>query len=143
MSAPRVLIAIMGLDGHEVGALAVTGMLRDAGMEVLYAGRFNTPATIARTAVEEDVDVVGLSMHSWEFVALLPELMARLREEKPGTPVTVGGSILTRADMDWLAGQGVAAVFGPGAAREDIVTRVRELAAAGHSAAAPAAEGRA
>lgn len=132
----------MGLDAHEVGALAVAGMLRDAGMEVLYAGRFNTPATIARTAVQEDVDVVGLSVHSWEFVPLLPELMARLRDERPGTPVVVGGSILTRADVEWLAGQGVAASFGPGTTREVMVARIRELAASGAPAAPAAAEGR-
>jgi methylmalonyl-CoA mutase, C-terminal domain len=125
-----VLLAILGMDQHEVGARAVARVLRDAGMEVVYAGRFNLPAGIAKMAAEEDVDVIGLSCHSWEYLYYVDELLALLRQDAR-IPVIVGGSVITPADARALAAKGVAATFGPGATLEEIVATVRRLAAAG------------
>ena len=75
MKKVRVLIGMMGMDQHEVGAVAVSRLLRDAGMEIIYLGRFNTPAGIAKISIEEDVDVIGLSCHSWEYLHYVPELL--------------------------------------------------------------------
>lgn len=123
----RVLIGIMGLDQHEVGALGVAGMLRDAGMEVIYVGRLNTPTTIARTAVEEDVDIIGLSCHSWEYIQFIPELMNLLKEEDAGIGVIVGGSIITPSDARDLKHKGVVEVFGPDSNKETIVASIMEI----------------
>ena len=127
MKKTRVLIGIMGLDQHELGALAVAQLLRNAGMEVIYAGRFNTPAKLARMAVEEDVDVVGLSCHSWEYIHYTPDLIQELKKEGADTSVVVGGSVITPADAQLLKQQGVAEVFGPGAAGEEIVAAIERL----------------
>ena len=124
----RVLIGILGLDQHEVGAVAVARMLRDAGMEVVYAGRFNLPAMIVRTALQEDVDVIGLSFHSWEHIYYLPELMSLIEEKQVAIPLIVGGSIITRADEAGLKKMGIAAVFGPSATRQGIIETIRALA---------------
>lgn len=129
MSRPRVLIGILGLDQHEVGAIAVARLLRDAGMEVIYVGGFQTPDSLVRSSIQEDVDVLGLSCHSWEYLHYLPELMERLRREAPGVAVVVGGSVLTPGDVRDLKRQGVAAVFGAGAAAADIVASLRSLGA--------------
>ncbi|HEX7409428.1 MAG TPA: cobalamin-dependent protein, partial [Candidatus Binatia bacterium] len=91
MKRIRVWIGMLGLDQHEVGAIAVARLLRDAGIEVIYAGRFNLPAGIVKAAVEEDVDVIGLSCHSWEYLEYVDELMGLLRERELELPVVVGG----------------------------------------------------
>jgi methylmalonyl-CoA mutase, C-terminal domain len=127
----RVLIAILGLDQHEVGAIAVSRALMDAGIEVVYAGRFNLPAMILNTAIQESVDVIGLSCGSWEYLYYVPELMALLKEQDLAVPVIVGGPIITGGDMRTLREKGVAAVFGPGAAMEKIITAIKDLAANG------------
>ena len=123
----RVLIAMLGLDQHEVGAIAVARLLRDAGMEVIYAGRFNLPPGIVKTAAEEDVDVIGLSCHSWEYLHYIDELLALLRERGLTVPVVVGGSVITAKDAATLREKGVAAAFGPTAALDDIPTALRRL----------------
>jgi methylmalonyl-CoA mutase C-terminal domain/subunit len=130
----RVLIAILGTDQHELGALAVARLLRDAGMEVVYAGRFNLPPMVVKMAVEEDVDVIGLSFHSWEYLYYMPELMRLLEEQQLAIPVVVGGSVITPNDEQLLLSQGVAAVFGPAATAEVIVKGVEEAASAASSA---------
>lgn len=129
MSRTRVVIGILGLDQHEVGAIAVARMLRDAGMEVIYVGCFQTPDTLARSILQEDADVLGISCHSWDYLHDLPKLMARLRAEKSDTAVVVGGSVLTSGDAQTLAELGVAATFGPGAAPADIVATISALGA--------------
>jgi methylmalonyl-CoA mutase, C-terminal domain len=121
---PRVLVAILGLDQHETGALGVSAMLRDAGMEVVYLGRFATPATIARAASDEAVDVVGISCHSWEYLYFVDELLGLL----DGTPLVAGGSVITADDARMLLGKGVAAVFGPSATVDVMVPAIRDLA---------------
>ncbi len=128
MEPVRALIAILGLDQHETGALAVARILRDAGVEVIYLGRFNLPERIATTAVDEDVDVVGVSCHSWEYIYHIDELLRRLAEEPTHVPVVVGGSVITESDRQALIRKGVAAVFGPGAQAAEIVGTVRHLA---------------
>jgi methylmalonyl-CoA mutase C-terminal domain/subunit len=124
----RVLIGILGLDQHEVGAMAVARMLRDAGMEVVYVGRFNLPGDIAKAAVEEGADVVGLSCHSWEYLHYLDPLLAALREHDLDIPVVVGGSVVTAADAQAIRAQGVAAAFGPTADGAEIVATIERLA---------------
>jgi methylmalonyl-CoA mutase C-terminal domain/subunit len=127
MKKNRVLIAILGLDQHELGAMAISKKLRDAGMEVVYAGRFNLPAGIVKMALEEDVDVLGLSCHSWEFIYYLPELFRLLKESQLSIPVVVGGSVITGKDEKTLLEQGAAAVFGPYSSLEETIQTIKRL----------------
>jgi len=129
MRRVRVLIGILGLDQHEVGAVAVSRMLRDAGMEVIYTGRFNTPEMIIKTSIQEDVDLIGLSCHSWEYLYFVPELMELLAEKKVDIPVVLGGSVITPGDRVNLTKQGVAAAFCPSSTDHEIVEAIKALAA--------------
>ena len=124
----RVLIGMLGLDQHEVGAVAVADMLKNAGMEVIYAGKFNLPEMIVRTGIQEDIDVIGLSCHSWEYLYYLPELIGLLKEEDLNIPVIVGGSVITPEDKAKLIKMGVAAAFGPEATGPEIVEAIRNIA---------------
>ena len=135
MGRIRVLIGILGLDQHELGAIAVSKMLRDAGMEVIYAGRFNLPPMILAMALEEDVDVVGLSCHSWEYLHFVPELLDLLGQRELRIPVVLGGSVITPGDADALIRRGVTAAFGPGSADEAIVEAIRSMASRKHQSA--------
>ncbi len=126
----RILLAIFGLDQHEAGAFAVARLLRDAGMEVIYLGRFGTPDTVAAAALEEGVDVIGLSCHSWEYLYYLDELLELLKSRGLDIPVVVGGSVLCREDEEEIQAKGVAATFGPGADAGEIVQQIRSLAEA-------------
>lgn len=128
MKPIRVLIAMLGLDQHEVGALTVARLLRDAGMEVVYAGRFNLPRSVVKAAIEEGVDVIGLSCHSWEYLYYVDELLQLLREQGLDVPVVVGGSVVTPSDARALLDKGVSAALGPTATPEDITATVRDLA---------------
>jgi methylmalonyl-CoA mutase C-terminal domain/subunit len=130
MERIRVLIGILGLDQHEVGATAVARALRDAGMEVLYLGRFNLPPDIVKAVVEEGVDVIGLSCHSWEYLYYLDQLLALLHEQSLEIPVVVGGSVVTPEDARAIRAKGVAAAFGSTANTEEIVATVESLARA-------------
>jgi methylmalonyl-CoA mutase C-terminal domain/subunit len=124
MRPERILIAVLGLDQHETGALAVSSLLRNAGMEVIYLGRFATPATIAATALDEAVDVVGISCHSWEYLYFVDDLLRGLGS----IPLVIGGSVITPGDSKNLLEKGVAAVFGPSVASDVIVPTIRDLA---------------
>lgn len=124
----RVLIAILRVDQHEVGAMAVAGTLRDAGMEVIYLGRFNLPSDVAKAAAEEGVEVVGLSCHSWEYLHYLDPLLAALRERNLAVPVVVGGPVVTAGDAREICARGVAAAFGPTAEGAEIVATIERLA---------------
>lgn len=128
MKKMRVLIGILGLDQHEVGAMTVVKLLNDAGMEVIYTGRFNTPETILRSALEEDVDIIGLSCHSWEYIHYMPGLIELLKKECADIPVVAGGSVITPSDAKSLAEMGVSAAFGPGASNEQIIETMTVLA---------------
>jgi len=126
----RILLSILGLDQHEAGAFAVARLLRDAGMEVVYLGRFGTPESVATAALEEGVDVIGLSCHSWEYLYYLDELFELLKQHELDTPVVVGGSVLSQADENEIQAKGVSATFGPGANPDEIVKQIRDLAEA-------------
>jgi len=130
----RALVTVLGLDQHEAGALAVARLLRDAGVEVVYTGRFNTPQTIAAIAADEDVDVVGVSCHSWEFLHYAAELASLLHAESPPIPVVVGGSIITPADRGEVLRKGIDAAVLPTAPLQEVVDAVLELAASRRSA---------
>jgi methylmalonyl-CoA mutase C-terminal domain/subunit len=106
----------------------VARLLRDAGVEVVYAGRFQLPETISTIAVQEDVDVVGVSAHSWEFLHYAGELAQRLGDAEPPIPVLVGGSVVTTADRDELLAQGIDEAVLPTAREEEIVAAFRRLA---------------
>jgi methylmalonyl-CoA mutase cobalamin-binding domain/chain len=131
----RVLVTKVGLDGHDRGVKVVARMLRDAGFEVIYGGLRQTPETIANTALQEDVDVVGLSMHSGGHLTLVPAVIEALRRRGLDVPVVVGGIIPVR-DRQVLMYQGVAEVLTPGASEDEVVSAVRR--AAGRRAGSPA-----
>lgn len=124
----RVLVAKVGLDGHDRGVRVVARILRDAGLEVIYAGLRQTPATIVAAALEEDVDVVGLSMHNAAHRTLAPRVVDALRAAGLDTPVVVGG-IVPPGDIEYLAAHGVAAVLGPGSSADEVAETVRRAAA--------------
>lgn len=127
--AIRVLIAKPGLDGHDRGAKVIARALRDAGMEVIYTGLRQTPEMIAEAALQEDVDVVGLSILSGAHMALVPRVRQVLDQQGlTAVPVVVGG-IIPDDDRAPLAELGVSAVFGPGTSTEDIVAHIRRLVA--------------
>ena len=122
----RVLVAKVGLDGHDRGIKVVARLLRDAGMEVVYTGLFQTPEMVAHAAIQEDVDVVGLSMLSGAHLTLAPLVVDALRAKGSDIPVIVGG-IVPNNDLDDMTAAGVAAVFGPGANSEEMVAAINEL----------------
>jgi methylmalonyl-CoA mutase C-terminal domain/subunit len=125
----RVLVGKVGFDGHDRGARVVARILRDAGMEVIYVGLRQTPETIAAVALQEDADVVGLSMHNGAHRTLAPLVVQALREQGLTTAVVVGG-IVPDADVPFLLDEGVAEVLGPGASNDEVVAAVRRAAAA-------------
>lgn len=124
----RVMIAKPGLDGHDRGAKVVARGLRDAGMEVIYTGLHRTPAEIVRAAVDEDVQVVGLSILSGAHNRLLPEIVAGLRAEGLDDVLVIAGGIIPEADAEALRAGGVAAVFPPGTPIAEIASFIRQHA---------------
>ncbi|HEX9893140.1 MAG TPA: cobalamin B12-binding domain-containing protein [Gemmatimonadales bacterium] len=126
----RVLVAKPGLDGHDRGAKVVAAALRDAGMEVIYTGLHQTPEMIARAAVQEDADVVGLSILSGAHMTLFPRVRQLLTELGRPDILLTGGGIIPPDDMTALQQQGVGRLFGPGTPTGDLVTYIREWAAA-------------
>jgi methylmalonyl-CoA mutase C-terminal domain/subunit len=128
----RVLLAKVGLDGHDRGLQIVARVLRDAGCEVVYAGLRQTPAMIVATVIEEDVDLVGLSMHNGAHLTLAPTVVDALRAAGLDVPVVVGG-IVPQADVPTLEAAGVAAVLGPGTSNDAVVGTVRRVVAAARS----------
>jgi methylmalonyl-CoA mutase C-terminal domain/subunit len=121
----RILVAKPGLDGHDRGAKIVARALRDAGFEVIYTGLHQTPMMIAKAALQEDVDAVGLSIMSGAHLTLFPAVVTALREAGAGEVPVFGGGIIPREDAALLEAQGVAKVFFPGARIDDIVDWVR------------------
>jgi len=122
----RILIAKPGLDGHDRGAKIIARALRDGGFEVVYTGLHQTPEMIAETAVQEDVDAIGLSILSGAHMTLFPALLELLRKKGVGDAVVFGGGIIPEEDIAELKKVGVSQIFTPGASTQDIVTWVRE-----------------
>ncbi len=123
----RVLVAKPGLDGHDRGALILVKALRDAGMEVIYTGLFATPEQIAQTAVDEDVDVVALSLLNGAHMTLFPRVVEELRKRGADWVSVVGGGIIPREDAERLEKEwGITGNFGPGTPLEVIVEHIRK-----------------
>jgi methylmalonyl-CoA mutase C-terminal domain/subunit len=122
----RVLVAKPGLDGHDRGAKVIARALRDAGMEVVYTGLRQTPEMIANAAVQEDVDVIGLSILSGAHNAIVPRVMELLRLQQAEDIVVLVGGIIPDADIQNLKQAGVAGVFRPGASMDEIVNFIRQ-----------------
>jgi methylmalonyl-CoA mutase C-terminal domain/subunit len=122
----RVLVAKPGLDGHDRGAKVVAAALRDAGMEVIYTGLHQTPEMIATAAVQEDVDVVGLSILSGAHMTLFPRVRELLRENGRDDILITGGGIIPKEDMDALQQHGIGRLFGPGTSTSELVEYIRE-----------------
>jgi methylmalonyl-CoA mutase, C-terminal domain len=122
----RVLIAKPGLDGHDRGAKIIARALRDAGMEVIYTGLRQTPEMIATAAVQEDVDVIGLSILSGAHNTLCPQLMSLLREKGMNDVTVLLGGIIPEADIPTLKKAGIAEVFLPGTSTQDIVDFIQK-----------------
>jgi methylmalonyl-CoA mutase C-terminal domain/subunit len=121
----RVLVAKPGLDGHDRGAKVVAASLRDAGMEVIYTGLHQTPEMIATAAIQEDVDVVGLSVLSGAHMTLFPRVLDLLRASGRDDILLTGGGIIPKEDMDALRAQGVGQLFGPGTPTTDLIDYIR------------------
>lgn len=124
MAGERILVAKVGLDGHDRGVKVVARILRDAAFEVIYTGLLQTPDTVAAAAVDEDVDLIGLSMLSGAHMTLAPLVVQRVRERGADIPVVVGG-IAPTADVQQLNDAGVAAVITPGATADRVAETIR------------------
>lgn len=125
MDKIRVLVGKPGLDGHDRGAKVVAQALRDAGMEVIYTGLRQTPEMIVEAALQEDVDVIGLSILSGAHMTLLPRIVTLLQEKGLSNMLVVAGGIIPEADAQALEQGGVARVFGPGTSLDSIVAFIR------------------
>ena len=125
----RVLVAKPGLDGHDRGAKVVAAALRDAGMEVIYTGLHQTPEMIAQAAVQEDVDVVGLSILSGAHMTLFPRVHALLLQAGRSDVLLTGGGIIPPEDVEALERQGIGHLFGPGTPTTDLIKYIEEWAA--------------
>jgi methylmalonyl-CoA mutase C-terminal domain/subunit len=126
MTAERILVAKVGLDGHDRGVKVVARILRDAGFEVIYTGLFQTPETVAAAAVDEDADAIGLSMLSGAHMTLAPLVVEAVRARGADIPVIVGGTVPDH-DLEELREAGIAAVLTPGATADHIVAEVRRV----------------
>jgi len=121
----RVLVAKPGLDGHNRGAKVIARALRDAGMEVIYTGLRQTPEMVVSAALQEDVHVIGLSILSGAHNAIVPRVMDLLKQNKMDDVIVIVGGIIPNQDMDHLKEAGVAAIFQPGTAMDEIVQFIR------------------
>jgi methylmalonyl-CoA mutase C-terminal domain/subunit len=121
----RVIVAKPGLDGHDRGAKIVARALRDAGFEVIYTGLHQTPEQIVETAIQEDADAVGLSLHSGAHMTLFPKVVNLLRERGAADILVFGGGIIPAADIEALEAEGVERIFTPGATTDEIVRWLR------------------
>ncbi len=125
----RILVAKPGLDGHDRGAKVVAAALRDSGMEVIYTGLHQTPEMIARAAIQEDVDVVGLSILSGAHMTLFPRVRKLLDAAGRQDVLLTGGGIIPPADMAALEAQGTGKLFGPGTPTSDLIRYIQQWAA--------------
>jgi methylmalonyl-CoA mutase cobalamin-binding domain/chain len=128
MKQEHIIVATMGLDQHENGAIAITRILREAQMRVSYLGRFNTPRSVAESAAAEGVDVVGISCHSWEYLTLVPQLLDELKERGVKAPVVIGGSVITADDAAQMLRRGVGAVVNGAPTDDEVIDTIRRTA---------------
>ena len=124
----RVLIAKPGLDGHDRGAKVVAAAMRDAGFEVIYAGLRQTPEMIVETAIQEDVDVIALSILSGAHMTIFPKVLGLMKENGINDKLLTGGGIIPAEDIEKLQKMGVGKLFGPGASTQDAVRYVKDWA---------------
>ncbi|MEO0275190.1 MAG: cobalamin B12-binding domain-containing protein [candidate division WOR-3 bacterium] len=122
----RVLIAKVGLDGHDRGAKVIASALRDAGFEVIYSGLHQTPEAIIRTAIQEDVDVIGISILSGAHMTIFPEILKLMREKGLNDVLLTGGGIIPEDDAQKLYEMGVGRLFGPGTSLNEIIEYIKE-----------------
>jgi methylmalonyl-CoA mutase C-terminal domain/subunit len=122
----RILTAKVGLDGHDRGIKVISRALRDAGVEVIYTGLHQTPEMVVETAIQEDVDGIGISLLSGAHMTLFPEVLRLLRERGAGDIVVFGGGIIPDEDIPPLKEMGVNRIFGPGTSLDDVVAFVNE-----------------
>ena len=122
----RILICKPGLDGHDRGAKVVASALRDAGLEVIYTGLRQTPEMVVESAVQEDVDAIGLSLHSAAHMTIFPKVQKLLRERQADHILLTGGGIIPAEDMAELNRMGIGKLFGPGTPTEEIATYLEE-----------------
>ncbi|NLG33193.1 MAG: cobalamin B12-binding domain-containing protein [Syntrophomonadaceae bacterium] len=123
----RVLMAKVGLDGHEVGAKVVARALADAGMEVIYTGLRQTPENVVNTAIQEDVDVIGISILSGAHMTFFPEILRLLKEKGAESITVIGGGVIPAEDIEELKRMGVKAIFPPNSPMEEIIDTVKRL----------------
>lgn len=129
----RVLVAKIGLDGHDRGARIIATALRDAGMEVIYTGLRQTPEMVVNTAIQEDVDVIGVSILSGAHMTIFPKVLQLLKEKEADKILITGGGIIPEADMNQLKAKGCGELFAPGTPTSDIVKYIKEWVAENRS----------
>ncbi|WP_134485533.1 cobalamin B12-binding domain-containing protein [Candidatus Nitrosocosmicus franklandus] len=120
----RVLVTKLGLDGHDRGALVICRALRDAGMEVIYSGLFCTPEQVVKTAIEEDVDVIAMSLLNGAHLTLFPKVSRLLREKNVEDILLVGGGVIPESDKGELEKAGITGNFGPGTSLDEIINHI-------------------
>src|SRR5215210_3300535 len=121
----RILVSKLGLDGHDRGALIICRALRDAGMEVIYSGLFCTPEQIVKTAIEEDVDVVAMSLLNGAHLTLFPKVSRLLKEKNINDILLVGGGVIPESDKGMLEKEGITGNFGPGTSLKVIIDHIQ------------------
>ena len=122
----RILVSKLGLDGHDRGALVICRALRDAGMEVIYSGLFNTPEQVVKTAIEEDVDVVAMSLLNGAHLTLFPKVAKLFKEKNIDDILIVGGGVIPESDKDALEKEGITGNFGPGTSLNTIIDHIQK-----------------
>lgn len=125
----KVVLGCLANDQHESGAMLVASFLRDAGADVVYMGRFNLPPDLIQAAMQEDADVIAISVHSWDYIGYLTEIKEQIELQSVNVSIIIGGTILTAQDETDLLEQGVAAVSRAGATQEEIIETFWQVAA--------------
>ncbi len=120
----RILVAKMGLDGHDCGALVICRALRDAGMEVIYSGLFCTPQQVAKTAIDEDVDAIAMSLLNGAHLTLFPKVAKILKEQGIDDILLIGGGVIPEKDKNLLEKEGITGNFGPGTPLSTIINHI-------------------
>jgi methylmalonyl-CoA mutase, C-terminal domain len=122
----RILVSKLGLDGHDRGALVICRALRDAGMEVIYSGLFSTPEQVVKIAIEEDVDVVAMSLLNGAHLTLFPKVARLFKEKSIDDILLVGGGVIPESDKKQLEKEGVTGNFGPGTSLQTIIDHIQK-----------------